>query len=79
MGWDRKPRWARERSAARTGRQDPPYSGWVGGSIIGFISTGFLPTLTVFLVFFLGGAFNCFFFPGMVCMPPLWLLYLATF
>jgi len=74
MQWDGKPRWAREWAAAPTGRQDPPYSGWAGGSIIGFASGGFLPTLTVFLVFFLVGVFNCFFFPGMVRMPPHWLL-----
>jgi len=29
-------------------------------------------TLTVFLAFFLGTFFTCFFFPAMVRMPPVW-------
>jgi hypothetical protein len=32
-------------------------------------------TLTVFLAFFLGTFFTCFFFPAIVRMPPLWVLY----
>jgi hypothetical protein len=31
-----------------------------------------LLTLTVFLAFFLGTFFTCFFFPAMVRMPPVW-------
>ena len=46
-----------------------------GGSVIGFTSSGFLTTLTVFLAFFLGAFFTCFFFPAIVRMPPLWVLY----